>query len=180
MPPRAVTATAYVWYPDDGNIGHSSLHIGSHKEMNDTTWYVSWWPNATAGFTDKHPSAPKDLNGDIAAEGARAHVRYELYNLDVTAMKAEWDSIRTKPNAHYQLLAKNCSTIVARVMREGGAADKLSLLKAASYAHNLYWTPKNVAEFCDQLVSAGYGTKFKDHHCPTKRDNKAFVLFGLR
>jgi hypothetical protein len=137
MPQRAVTATVYIWYPADENVGHASMHIGAHKEMDDRMWYVSWWPEGGANLIEKKDAQPNDYNGDIEQEGGRAHVRYELYNLDVTAMKVEWDTIRTKASAHYQFLTKNCSTIVARVMRAGGAADRISLLRAASYAHNL-------------------------------------------
>lgn len=95
-------------------------------------------------------------------------------------MKQSWDEISGKINANYQFLYKNCSTIVARVMRAGGADKKLNPIQALSYAHNLYWTPKDIAQFCQQLVNGGSGTKHKHSSCPTKKESKFARAIGLR
>lgn len=173
-------ARVYVWYPDDENIGHASMHIGDHQEADDREWYVSWWPQGSAGPTDTMLSAPNDFNADVASEGAQPHVVYEIRTLNIQTMKVSWDAIRNKPQAHYRLLPKNCSTIVARVLRAGGAGMHLSKVKELSYAHNAYWTPKNVAQFCNQLRDAGQATKVKSVSCPAKANNKIAVVLGLR
>ncbi|CCN86051.1 putative Adenylate cyclase [Vibrio nigripulchritudo SFn27] len=50
--------------------------------------------------------------------------RINLEGLDVAAMQSEWQKIRNQPDARYQLLTKNCSSTVAKVLKAGGA-DKL-------------------------------------------------------
>ena len=173
-------ARVYIWYPDGENIGHASMHIGDHQEPDNRNWYVSWWPQGGAGLTDIRDAAPNTFNGDVAAEGGQPHVVYELEHLNISTMKAEWDAIRNKPQAHYRLLPKNCSTIVARVLRAGGAGRHLNAVKELSYAHNAYWTPKNVAQFCNQLRDAGQARKIKAVNCPTKGDNKFAAFLGMR
>lgn len=177
------SATVYIWYPDGENIGHASMHIGAHQEPDDTGWYVSWWPTNSAGLTSIELVAPNTFNQDFASEGGPPHVIYTLNEFSPTSiadMKVSWDAIRTKPMAHYRLLPKNCSTIVARVMRAGGAGATLNKVKELSYAHNSYWTPKNVAQFCNQLRDAGQATKIKTQGCPTKGTSKLMTFLGLR
>ncbi|MCX9528351.1 MARTX multifunctional-autoprocessing repeats-in-toxin holotoxin RtxA [Vibrio cholerae] len=50
--------------------------------------------------------------------------RINLEGLDVAAMQAEWHRLSNDPDARYQLLTKNCSSTVAKVLKAGGA-DKL-------------------------------------------------------
>ncbi|MHC5791849.1 hypothetical protein ACYT6H_09675, partial [Streptococcus pyogenes] len=50
--------------------------------------------------------------------------RINLEGLDVAVMQAEWHRLSNDSDARYQLLNKNCSSIVAKVLKAGGA-DKL-------------------------------------------------------
>ena len=130
---------------------------------------------------------PKTLSEDIATEKAQPHVEYLLYDrdeetgeqfLDVNEMREEWRSIRHKKDATYRTLAKNCSTIVGRVLRAGGVENLVGRIKAISYSHNMYWTPKDVAQLCDQLVKRGYAEKENSFGKPGKWN--AVTLIGLR
>ncbi len=56
---------------------------------------------------------------------------YELYGLDVRRMRTCWHGVRDKPDAHYQLMRKNCADIVLRVLIAGGVKDRLGTIKAA-------------------------------------------------
>lgn len=67
-----IAATAYIWYPEGENVGHASMHLGHHKEYNDTDWYVSWWPQNSAGPFDKFAADPKTLNNDIGQGRSRS------------------------------------------------------------------------------------------------------------
>jgi hypothetical protein len=178
----AITARVYIWYPENENIGHASMHIGAHTARNTTDWYVSWWPRGAAGPFDIKNAKPNTLAQDESpqCEDGASHVRYDIEALNVTGMKAMWDSIRDKPQAHYRLLPKNCSTVVARVLKAGGANELISTWKAIAYGHNVYWTPKDVAQLCDKLKDAGHATKHKTSGCPTKMENKLYVAMGLR
>ncbi|MBF4274392.1 MARTX multifunctional-autoprocessing repeats-in-toxin holotoxin RtxA, partial [Vibrio anguillarum] len=50
--------------------------------------------------------------------------RINLEGLNTAAMQAEWHRLSNDPDARYQLLTKNCSSTVAKVLKAGGA-DKL-------------------------------------------------------
>ena len=63
--------------------------------------------------------------------------------------------------------------------REGFSLDvQEEALK--KYAANLYWTPKDAARLCEQLVSKDLARKEKHHDCPLKRKDPLHVLLGLR
>lgn len=174
------SGTVYIWYPHGDQVGHASMHIGGHTEPDSTDWYVSWWP--ATGEVWMQPCQNNTFADDLSpnGEGGPAHVIYQLYGGDVTEMKTAWDTIRNKPGAHYDLLKKSCSTIVARIIRAGGHHKELGKIKRAGYAHNVYWTPKDVAQLCNELRDNGAATKVKSAGCPTKGNSKLAVVIGLR
>lgn len=179
-------ARVYVWYPHGDCIGHASMHLGDHREEDDTDWYVSWWPSETGTFTNAPTAAPNTLEEDEESEEGIAHEYYDLEDLNIGTMKAAWDVRRGNPDKYYQLVGKNCSTIVAEVLQAGGANMDLlgggigGALKAFSYAHNLWWTPKNIAELCEKICEAGHGHQIVNPGCPTKWDSIGAVLLGKR
>ena len=69
-----------------------------------------------------------------------------LKGLDVGAMKAEWDKIRTKHNSHWKLLSKNCATVVARVLKAGGGDSH-----ATSSKNQLVWWPTDVIRYAKSM-----------------------------
>lgn len=175
-----MAATAvYIWYPHEGHIGHCSLHLGHHREKDDDEWYVSWWPHKSTRLATRK-GVTSTFAEDKDTEGGPPHVKYNVFNLHIGDMKVEWDAVKGKADAHYKLLAKNCATTVARVLMAGGVASLLSKSQMAKYGTNLYWSPKNVASLCDQLVAGGNGKKDKHHSCPLKSKHIGHVLLGLR
>jgi len=108
--------------------------------------------------------------------GGRPHVVYTLCRLDVARMREEWETIRRDPSPHYNLLRKNCATMVLRVLKAGGALEGLPLTKSAWFSNNIYVSPKNVAQICNELRNIGYAAKMKDADCPAK----GRFFFGLR
>ena len=203
MPSGTVSGTVYIWYPDGDHIGHASMYIGdidvgskfdivtansylaaipygksSTYRMNDN--YVSWWPDDNKEYLSTASEPVLSLEGDEMQEEATAHVKYTLYGLNVAKMRGAWQAIRDKDGAHYKLHVKNCSTIVARVLRAGGALNHAG---AASvwFGHSAIWTPKKVAQLCNQMRDKGYATKDKWAHCPAKSDVHAMRrFFGMR
>jgi hypothetical protein len=196
-----VSGTVYIWYPKDGRVGHASMYIGDidigskfdqfigqvqpasfvqgvTHHMNDN--YVSWWPDDDKDLLTTKSEPMNELQDDVDSEGhEQAHVKYTLYGLDKTKMRAKWHSIRGKQDSHYKLHIKNCSTIVARVLRAGGASE-LAGAKSIWFAHNMIWTPKKVAGLCNVLRDKGYATKDR-WNCPMKNDvSKLYRFFGMR
>jgi hypothetical protein len=192
----------YIWYPHRDPamkvwsnlkkswcVGHASMHIGKYEGMTGHKGYVSWWDvKDSGGLFTSATGKRQTLAADIASEGVPPHVTYTLYDndddgnqlLDIEAMRQEWRTIRNKETtAHYRTLAKNCSTIVGRVLRAGGVEGLLSKIQTASYAHNMYWTPKDVAQLCDLLVKKGYATKSNSGDKPSKF-RRPTTLIGLR
>lgn len=206
-----VSGRVYIWYPNDGHIGHAAMYIGNYEmgkkfelsldpnspdhvmmsaleaqygavgvHFNDN--YVSWWPVDGADLVNPKDKA-KQMNGlykDIAAEDSEPHVVYDVFGLDVSAMRQKWHETRDKQGAHYQLYRKNCSDIVMRVLRAGGALSRLGTISGAYFGHNLITTPKDVAVICNKLRDAGWATKDKAGNCPSKTGNRLMMVFGMR
>ncbi|MFO4688378.1 MARTX multifunctional-autoprocessing repeats-in-toxin holotoxin RtxA [Vibrio cholerae] len=77
--------------------------------------------------------------------------RINLEGLDVAAMQAEWNRLSNDPDARYQLLTKNCSSTVAKVLKAGGA-DKLI---GHTWRPKLgVWTPTELFNFGQALQEA--------------------------
>jgi hypothetical protein len=61
-------------------------------------------------------------------------------------MKAKWQSVRLKANAHYKFLRKNCSTIVARVLSAATPWYKTP--------KHVIWAPTDIRDFAMNLGTA--------------------------
>lgn len=196
-----VSAIVYIWYPKGENIGHAAMYIGDpvfgrcaeqrydsfrndrerakYKDLIErhNVNYISWWPDDSAHpFSKTKQDRKFFLEEDVKEEGAKPHVVYTVHGLDMPAMRTAWLQIRSKPDAHYQMLRKSCATVVLRVLKAGGALQKLPLHKRAWFSNNLYVSPKNIAQVCNELRDAGLAKKVKDNDCPAK----GAFSFGLR
>ncbi len=176
-----ITATAYIWYPHGGQVGHASLRIGDPADLHydgldSTESYVSWWPaeGQQHGLRLlRADSQQKTYFDDQDEEGGLYHVKYDLYGLDVYAMQEMWEAIRDKEESHYKFIDKNCSTIVSRILKTGGAHRFIPFeLRFMLVKLNVVWKPKDIATWCDHMVRAGRGEKIKSPNCPQKRNAK--------
>ena len=173
----------FIWYPQGGKIGHASMEVGTtqyevtvtdmeYARVIDTEIrtqnYVSWWPDESIGMGGVIPGAKVlgstcTFKEDIKSENRPPDISYQLSHLDVPAMIQCWNSIRQKQGGHYRLLRKNCSTIVARVLRAGGAERLLASgrlnIPFSLAAHSMAWTPHKVAKLCDELCEKNHGKK---------------------
>ncbi|MBS0182956.1 MAG: hypothetical protein JSS39_11190 [Nitrospira sp.] len=69
-------------------------------------------------------------------------------------MMVEWTKILDKNGAHYRLVRKNCSTIVARILRAGMTGLRVwNQAAAQAWAHRIYWTPTDCLKFATVLKS---------------------------
>jgi hypothetical protein len=148
----------------DRNLGMNGVH------HNDN--YVSWWPKGNfAGPVQPKLAAPcPGLYRDVNEEGSEPHDVYDVFGLNVCAMRACWKQT-CDPDAHYQFVRKSCATIVAKVLEAGGALDKLDTLDNLWYGMLLYWTPKRVAQICDRLRDKDLAIKTKAGNCPKKGED---------
>src|SRR5262249_54967319 len=69
-----------------------------------------------------------------------------LKGLDIDAMKAAWEQIRKKQNAHWKLLSTNCATVAARVLKAGGGDDHGTASK-----NHLVWWPTDVIRYAKSM-----------------------------
>lgn len=170
--------TIFVWEPYDG-IGHVSMAIGDQTRFTMEKWYhqtvgyASWFPGASTidpdvsgadgmgvlpgrkylkrSHTFMEDCKSEGCGGESDAPGKPEHI-IQLLGLSVPAMMAEWSEICDKPDAHYRLLRKNCSTIVARILRAG--TKGLTVWNQATvqlWAHQVYWTPQDCLKFAKVL-----------------------------
>lgn len=77
--------------------------------------------------------------------------RINLEGLDVAAMQAEWNRISNDPDARYQLLTKNCSSTVAKVLKAGGADKLIGHTWRPKFG---VWTPTELFNFGQALQEA--------------------------
>ena len=141
QPAPEPSARIYIWYPQSrpgaDSFGHCSMHIGAGQRVDDRESYLSWWPNGVLAKQTLVPGLGRraSFHVDVRAENSNPHVVYEIYGLDAAAMQAEWTRIvqndlnfKRSPfgAGWYNMVMKNCSTIVARVLLAGGAAQAQS------------------------------------------------------
>jgi hypothetical protein len=154
---------ACIWNPSDSGVGHASVFIqqpeGGSPE-DDVSCYASLFPGSDTrtgetGASKEHLGPGRMLSAkfktflrDCAAESGKKH-RFRLPDhmiplgaLDQLKMQAAWNAIRDKPEAHYRLVRKNCSTIAARVIRAGMGTKQLVL--SPLLTHKAWWTPYDV------------------------------------
>ncbi|EKF9819439.1 MARTX multifunctional-autoprocessing repeats-in-toxin holotoxin RtxA [Vibrio cholerae] len=77
--------------------------------------------------------------------------RINLEGLDVVAMQAEWHRLSNDPDARYQLLTKNCSSTVAKVLKAGGADKLIGHTWLPKFG---VWTPTELFNFGQALQEA--------------------------
>lgn len=145
--------------------------------------YVSWWPDDDGAnvIQPQGPSQPKlGLYEDIEEEESEPHVVYDVYGLDISAMRKCWREARDKRGSHYQLYRKNCSDLVMRVLRAGGASSRIGGISGIYHSRNFITAPKDVAVVCDKLKKAGWANKQKAGNCPSKKGNVLAVVLGMR
>ncbi|PHM44553.1 RTX toxin [Xenorhabdus mauleonii] len=114
------------------------------------------------------------------------HLEYYLIDLDIERMKAKRNEIyngntRTLLTYHrYHFINKNCATMVARVLKAGGVESLLNRIQRIGYAKNLYWTPHDIAQLCDELRANDKAVKIRGLNCPDKLKSPLRALFGFR
>ncbi|WP_099074824.1 MARTX multifunctional-autoprocessing repeats-in-toxin holotoxin RtxA [Proteus alimentorum] len=77
--------------------------------------------------------------------------RINLEGLDVAAMQKEWKRINSQPDPRYQLLTKNCSSIVARILKAGGADQLIGHHWKPRFG---VWTPNELYQFSQKIQEA--------------------------
>jgi hypothetical protein len=175
---RPLTYVIY-WRPRGGPNGHSAMIIDSSK-INATdalavhTWlddqaktnYVSWSGDAATSNPLVFAGASSTFREDMQAGwgGQTVNKPGSLYDrevlptrwvalrgLDIAAMHAEWDAIRTKPGGHWKLIDKNCASVVARVLKEG--CRSVGAKGSWATRNPLFWTPDGVMRFAKSLTN---------------------------
>ncbi|WP_244903160.1 alpha/beta fold hydrolase, partial [Xenorhabdus innexi] len=87
--------------------------------------------------------------------------RINLEGLDVAAMQAEWSQISSDPDARYQLMTQNCSSVVARILKAGGADNVLGKAWRPGFG---VWTPSELFDFGQSLQQATQIERIKQNH----------------
>lgn len=153
------------------------MHIGADYDPQREDYYVSWWPDGD--FTWRSPrtkaqkSSRRRLSDDCGIEGGDPHVTYEMDSgvASNLAMNEAWQQILYgKKEPSYHVYSKNCSVIVARVLKAGGYQWPMGRLDQFMKTKNLIWVPRDIAEWCDKLCALGIAKKKKSPQCPEKFD----------
>ncbi|OEE33990.1 peptidase C80, partial [Vibrio anguillarum] len=96
--------------------------------------------------------ALEEIKAFKASEADQGRVfRINLEGLDTAAMQAEWHRLSNDPDARYQLLTKNCSSTVAKVLKAGGADKLIGHTWLPKFG---VWTPTELFNFGQALQEA--------------------------
>jgi len=148
--------TVYIWPRDDGHVGHASL------ELENKT-YISWWPEGKGAlFVPYSPDLKRTLERDVHEEGNRFPERIYIPGLNEDRIARWWSDF--KKNNSYELAHKNCSTIVAKALKVGGA-DSSYFIDKGSRDNTLVWTPDRAKNYALKIrPSIGKKPIFKNNH----------------
>lgn len=139
------------------NVGHASMDVSGT--------YISWWPDEAAGLTGQfNPIRNKSYASDIRDEGGQPDARIQLTGLDEAAILQWWSSfglvrggeLLQGPLPAYSLTQQNCSTVVAKGLKIGGA-DQYATRYAA---FSIVWRPATILEFA-RSIQQGLTAKAK-------------------
>ncbi|PHM66795.1 Autotransporter adhesin [Xenorhabdus stockiae] len=115
------------------------------------------------------------------------HLEYYLIGLDVEKMQAKKNEIysgKTYGNhqiSHsYNLVNKNCAVMVARILKAGDVDSLLTNIQKIGYGKNIYWTPKDIAQLCNQLRNNDFAVKVRGLDCPDKFGLPIRTMTGFR
>ncbi|PHM50894.1 hypothetical protein [Xenorhabdus miraniensis] len=111
------------------------------------------------------------------------HLEYYLIGLDVVKMQHEKNKIyngkmygNLQMSHSYNPINKNCSTMVARILKAGGVEDLLG----AGYSMGQCRTPKDIALWCNKLRDHDMAVKVRGLDCPDKLKAPFRALLGFR
>ncbi|PHM62226.1 hypothetical protein [Xenorhabdus ishibashii] len=203
---RPVDAVVYIWYPCRSfPFGHASIYIGGvpqypWHDFNSDNSYFPNTPQHSARTDDNYMSflAEPDIpRGTLSCAGALnslqadfvapPHLEYYLIGLDVEKMQQQKREIyngkmygNRRMSHSYNFINKNCATMVAKILKAGGVENLLNLVQRIGYTKNIYWTPKDIAQLCNELRNNDNAVKVRAQDCPDKLKSPFKTLMGFR
>jgi hypothetical protein len=140
--------------------GHSALIIDTMSfDYLRNDYYLSWCSTGTKMVNRADAATFHDDMGNWGGSplpNDDLHVPNRwvaLKGLNIGAMKAAWDAMRTKERAHWKLFDKNCATAVARILKAGGGDDF-----ATAHKHQMVWWPTDVMKYARSMGSNVFRT----------------------
>ncbi|WP_118988082.1 MARTX multifunctional-autoprocessing repeats-in-toxin holotoxin RtxA, partial [Photorhabdus sp. CRCIA-P01] len=134
---------------DVGRLFAEELRYQADKNVQDPQLAEKRVANVIREFKDRELKNIRDFKISEADQGRV--FRINLEGLDVAAMQAEWHKISSDPNEHYQLLTNNCSSIIARVLKAGGAEKLVGHKWLPKFGT---WTPTELFNYAQVLQEA--------------------------
>ena len=141
---------ALTWDSSSDGWGHASM------QLTDGT-YISWWPSdegregkqGEGGPTSNIYDAPHITNwtyaDDKAGEDGRTPWSRDIVGLNETAIKDWWIPFNADTNNLWSTLSQNCSTVVAKALKIGGAEVPWW------DGWNFIWIPEDVQRFATAI-----------------------------
>jgi len=130
-----------VWKANKGNVGHCSLTV--YADDASRTTYISWWPDRDYGpgnflLDSCIQRALHSKKQDEKAEGGSPLV-VPISSLDDDAIVSYWRGLLADVTERYCGQSLNCSTVVYRALRSGGAPE-LPEAEHSICTPSLLWT----------------------------------------
>ena len=142
------STTVIIWnnhmYGSHAYPGHASMSIDSAWSASSGS-YVSWWPGKTKDSGGKLAKPTLEFFADLKEEGYAPDHIIRIDGLLTDKMQSKWSQKKSKAGAHYKFFAKNCSTLVAGVLMDGGSGGKWWT------RNQLVWTPLKVRDLALEM-----------------------------
>jgi hypothetical protein len=129
------------------SYGHSSMRVVFDDLTTCHDAYMSWWPTGSGGeLSGSAHITIETFENDCSGEGHKPDRTFEFKGLfDEQEVLKKWRLWKADPK--YQMIYRNCSTMVAAMLFDDSFRNKYPLL-AHQTAH-LIWTPRSIAVMCD-------------------------------
>jgi hypothetical protein len=140
-----------VWKKPAGKgegLGHASLRLLSDDiDGKCVDVYMSWWPS-TPDIWDTPAYQIRSYRDDLEGEGRAPELVFKFDKIFKESVMLEmWDKWRN--DVQYQLLFRNCSSMVKAMMCNSGMGQIAQFTNFCSYYPVV--TPEFIQFYCEQL-----------------------------
>ncbi len=130
-------------------IGHASMRVSGTDSAGAYDQYISWWPTGTGSEFGGSPAIEnRAFQADCDDEGHQPERRFRFENFfderKILDLWADW-----RKNPHFQMMFKNCSTTVRRMLCGTGMAQFVQFTNFCSY--DVITVPEDIEHYCNEL-----------------------------
>jgi hypothetical protein len=132
-----------------GNIGHAAMQVDYDDDTGCYSGYISWWPTGKGNELGGSPAfRVRTFQQDCSDEGHKPDRIFTFEDIfDEPKILDMWDQWRT--DLQYQMMFRNCSTLIRRMLCNSGMAQYVQFVNFCSY--DVITVPEDIEFYCGLL-----------------------------